>query len=79
MQLPSGGQLKMFLEFENSVLKILVPFAIKDLCKAGFSTLVSIKIKSRNHLEPENDMHAEDILFISQIKKLERKRSTSSS
>ena len=37
-------------------LKLLIPFATTDECEAAFSTLLAIKIKSRNRLEATNDM-----------------------
>ena len=37
-------------------LEVLTPFANTYLCEAAFSTLLAIKIKSRNRLEVTNDM-----------------------
>ena len=50
------AQLEMFPQFVKSALKILVPFATTYLCKTGFSTLVSMKTKPRNRLDPGDDM-----------------------
>lgn len=36
--------------------KALLPFPITYLCEAGFSTLVVIKNKCRNRLDPQNDV-----------------------
>ena len=46
----------MFPQLAESALNILVPFATTYLCESGFSTLVSIKTKPRNRLDPEDDM-----------------------
>ena len=46
----------MFPQLAKSALKILVPFATTYLCEIGFSTLVNIKTKPRNHLDPGDDM-----------------------
>ena len=37
-------------------LKILVPFATTWLCESGFSSLLYIKNKYRNAMNPENDL-----------------------
>ena len=37
-------------------VKALLPFVTTCLCESGFSTLTQIKTKTRNCLEPENDM-----------------------
>lgn len=37
-------------------MSVLIPFATTYLCEAGFSTLVSIKTKSRNRLNVADDM-----------------------
>jgi len=37
-------------------LRVLLPYASTYLCESGFSTLLHIKSKSRNRLNPENDM-----------------------
>ena len=50
------AQLEMFPQLAESALNILVPFATTYLCESGFSTLVSIKTKPRNRLDPEDDM-----------------------
>ena len=51
------AQLEMFPQLAKSSLNILVPFATTYLCESGFSTLVSIKTKPRNRLDPGDDMH----------------------
>ena len=48
------AQLKMFPQLAKSALKILVPFATTYLCETGFSTLVNIKTKPRNRLDPDD-------------------------
>ena len=50
------AQLEMFSQLAKSALKILVPSATTYLCKTGFSTLLSIKTKPRNRLDPGDDM-----------------------
>ena len=50
------AQLEMFPQLAKSALKILVPFAKTYLCETGFSTLVNIKTKPRNRLDPGDDM-----------------------
>ena len=37
-------------------VKALLPFVTTCLCESGFSALAQIKIKTRNCLEPENEM-----------------------
>ena len=36
--------------------KILMPFPTTYLCEAGFLSLVTIKNKARNRLDPQNDL-----------------------
>ena len=50
------AQLEMFPQLAKSALKILVHFATTYLCETGFSTLVSIKNKPRNHLDLGDNM-----------------------
>ena len=54
------AQLEMFPQLAKSALKmkILVPFATTYLSETGFSTLVSIKTKPRNSLNPRGDVCA---------------------
>ena len=40
----------------NANFKIIVPFATTYFCETGFSTLVSLKTKPRNRLDPGDDM-----------------------
>ena len=51
------AQLEMFPQLAKSDLKILVFLATTYLCETEFSTLVNIKTKPRNRLDPGNDMH----------------------
>ena len=50
------AQLEMFPQLAKNALKILVTFAAAYLCETGFSTLVSLKTKPRNRLDPGDDM-----------------------
>lgn len=50
---------KMLPVFPNTAkfaLKVLIPFSSTYLCESGFSTLLIIKSKVRNRLNPESDM-----------------------
>jgi len=40
----------------ETALPELIPFATTYLCESGFSTLLSIKTKSRNRLKAQADM-----------------------
>jgi len=40
----------------KKALQSILPFVTTYLCESGFSTLVTIKTKSRNRLDAEDDM-----------------------
>ncbi|CAF87073.1 unnamed protein product, partial [Tetraodon nigroviridis] len=42
----------------ETALAVLIPFATTWLCESGFSTLLSIKTKSRNCLNAQADVRA---------------------
>ena len=46
----------MFPKLCEKALNVLIPFATTYLCLSGFSALLSIKTKSRNHLSAQVDM-----------------------
>ena len=46
----------MFPKFYEEALSVLIPFATTYLCQSGFSVLLSIKTKSKNHLSAQVDM-----------------------
>ena len=48
--------MNMFPKLGEKVLSTLIPFATTYLCESGFSTLLSIKTKSRNRLNAQADM-----------------------
>jgi len=50
------AQLNTFPQLAKKALEILVPFATTYLCETEFSTLVNIKTKQRNRLDPRDDM-----------------------
>ena len=50
------AQPEMFPQLAKCALKILVVFATAYLCGTGFSTLLSIKTKPRNRLDPGDDI-----------------------
>jgi hypothetical protein len=41
----------------NRAMEVLIPFATTYLSESGFSTLVTLKTKSRNRLDVQHDMH----------------------
>ena len=45
-----------YSDVAKMALKVLTPFETTNECEAAFSTLLVIKIKSRNRLEATNDM-----------------------
>ena len=45
-----------YADVSRMARRVLTPLAITDECEAAFSTLLVIKIKSRNRLEATNDM-----------------------
>lgn len=50
------SQMKSYPSLAERAIKILIPFVSTYLCEAGFSTLLHIKTKQRNRLDPERDM-----------------------
>ena len=48
--------MEMFPNLSEKALVMLIPFAATYLCESGFSTLLSIKTKSRNRLNAQADM-----------------------
>ena len=48
--------IKMFPRLCEKALSMFIPFATTYLCESGFSTLLSIKTKSRNQLNAQADM-----------------------
>ena len=48
--------MNMFQRLCEKTLSMLIPFATTYLCESGFSTLLSIKTKSRNCLNAQTDM-----------------------
>ena len=48
--------LSSFPKLSETALSVLIPFATTYLCESGFSTLLSIKTKSRNRLNVQADM-----------------------
>ena len=51
------AQLNTFPQTAKNALEILVPFATTYLSKIGFSTLLKMKTKVRNRLNPSDDIH----------------------
>ena len=51
------SELKTFPQLAKNALEILVPFATTYLCEIGFLTLLNIKTKASNCLNPSDNMH----------------------
>lgn len=49
-------QLRAFPVLAKEAICCLIPFVTTYLCESGFSTLVNIKTKSRNRLDPKHDI-----------------------
>jgi hypothetical protein len=47
---------KAFKSAQEEAIKVLLPFATTYLCEQGFSTLVNLKTKYRNWLNPEDSI-----------------------
>jgi len=55
--IPSGARnLMLYPQLTKTPLTVLMPFATTYFCESGFSTLLHIKTRARNLLEPGNDI-----------------------
>ena len=50
------AHLQTFPQLAGRALEVLVSFATTYLCETGFSTLLHVNIKARNHLGTSDDM-----------------------
>ncbi len=62
--------MRMFPKLCEKGLVVFIPFATTYLCESGFSTLLSIKTKSRNRLNPQADMRIDISNKIPRFEKL---------
>ena len=51
-----SSMLTSYPKLSTEALRVIVPFASTCLCESGFSALMHIKSKARNHLDVEDDM-----------------------